>query len=246
MFETAAIIAAGAIFAGFVSGLAGFGTGLIALGFWLHVVGPLVAAPLVAIASVAAQLQSIGMVRHAIVPGRVMPFLVGGILGLPLGVWLLTLVEAGPFKLGTGIFLVLYSVVLLALGRPTFTLGAGPWRLADGSIGFSGGILGGIAGLSGALPTAWCGLRGWDKDEQRGVYQPYNLTILVLVLGAYSVQGLLTSETIILGAIALPGTLLGTWFGKKAYLRLGDMAFRRVVLLLLLFSGVSLGLSALA
>ncbi len=37
-------IGAGALVAGFVSGLAGFGTGLVALGFWLHVIDPLLAA----------------------------------------------------------------------------------------------------------------------------------------------------------------------------------------------------------
>ena len=85
-----------------------------------------------------------------------------------------------------------------------------------------------------------------NKDEQRGVYQPYNLTILALVLGAYAIKGLLTNETLFLAATALPGTFLGTWLGKKAYRRLGDLAFRRVVLFLLLVSGLGLVLSALA
>ncbi len=49
------IVGAGALVAGFVSGLAGFGTGLVALGFWLHVIDPLLAAPLVVICSVVAQ-----------------------------------------------------------------------------------------------------------------------------------------------------------------------------------------------
>jgi len=53
-----------------------------------------------------------------------------------------------------------------------------PGRTADGAIGFAGGILGrGLAGLSGALPTVWATLRGWGKDERRGVFQAFNLTI---------------------------------------------------------------------
>ena len=52
--------------------------------------------------------------------------------------------------------------------------------------GFGGGALGGVAGLSGPLPTIWCGLRGWSADTQRGVYQPFNLAILGLVLCAYA------------------------------------------------------------
>ena len=63
-------IGAGALAAGFVSGLAGFGTGLVALGFWLHVIDPLLAAPLVVICSVVAQAQSILVVRRGIRPAR--------------------------------------------------------------------------------------------------------------------------------------------------------------------------------
>ncbi len=54
--ELVLIIGAGALVAGFVSGLAGFGTGLVALGFWLHAVEPILAAPLVVICSVVGQL----------------------------------------------------------------------------------------------------------------------------------------------------------------------------------------------
>jgi hypothetical protein len=45
----------GAFAGGFVSGLAGFGTGLTALGIWLQVVDPVLAAPLVVICSVVSQ-----------------------------------------------------------------------------------------------------------------------------------------------------------------------------------------------
>ena len=47
---------------GFVAGLAGFGTGLTALGIWLHVMPPPVAASLVVVCSVAAQVQTIPVI----------------------------------------------------------------------------------------------------------------------------------------------------------------------------------------
>ena len=58
------VIGAGALVAGFVSGLAGFGTGLVSLGFWLHAVEPILAAPLVVICSVAGQLQATATLRR--------------------------------------------------------------------------------------------------------------------------------------------------------------------------------------
>lgn len=47
---TTVVVVLGALCGGFVTGLAGLGTGLTALGFWLHVVNPSVAAALVAVA----------------------------------------------------------------------------------------------------------------------------------------------------------------------------------------------------
>ncbi len=55
-------------------------------------------------------------------------------------------------------------------------------RLADGVVGFAGGILGGLAGLSGPLPTLWASVRGWGKDERRGVFQTFNWTVLSAAL----------------------------------------------------------------
>ena len=80
-------------------------------------------------------------------------------------------------------------------------------------IGFGGGILGGAAGLSGPLPTLWCGLKGWGKGEQRAVFQTFNLTILSGALVSYGVGGVLTAEVARLALIGLPGTLLGVWAG---------------------------------
>ena len=47
-----ALVVAGALAAGFVNGLSGTGYALVALGFWLHAMSPVTAAPLVAFCSV--------------------------------------------------------------------------------------------------------------------------------------------------------------------------------------------------
>ena len=43
-------------------------------------------------------------------------------------------------------------------------------------------------GLSGALPTIWCGLKGWGKDAQRAVFQPFNLAVLSFALLVQAIQ----------------------------------------------------------
>lgn len=232
------IVLAGAFAGGFVNGLTGFGTGLTALTFWLHVTSPAVAAPMVVICSVIGQLQTLPAIWHAITWSRVMPFIVGGLLGVPVGTYLLILVPVGAFKVMVGSFLVIYCGFML-LSRRVHKITWGG-RGTDALVGFGGGILGGLAGISGALPSLWAGLRGWGKDERRGVFQAFNLTILAIAGVSQTIGGFMTSEVGRLILFALPGTLIGVWIGRKSYDRLSEMGFDRIVLAVLLVSGVAM------
>lgn len=240
---TTVVVVIGALCGGFVTGVAGFGTGLTALAFWLHVVNPVVAAALVVTCSVVGQVQSLYTIRRAINLRRAWPFLAGGILGVPVGVASLRIVAPHDLKMLLGIVLTGYTGLLLATGRfPTISWGG---KFADGMIGFGGGALGGLAGLSGPLPTIWCNLRGWNADAQRAVYQPFNLIILAIVLCTYILQGTMTGEVWRLVLMCIPATTLGVFLGIRTYGRVNDRQFRTLVLWLLFFSGIVLTLSNL-
>lgn len=239
MLTSAALVVLGGAFAGgFVSGLAGFGTGLVALGIWLHVLEPAPAATLVAVCSVVAQLQTIPTVWHAIDRARVWPFLAAGLLGVPVGTRLLAFLDPGALRLGMGVLLLAFSGFML-LGRVRVQVAWGG-RAADAVVGFAGGVLGGLAGLSGPLPTVWAALRGWGKDERRGVFQSFNPTVLAAAVASHAASGLLTAGLGRLVLLALPGTLAGAWLGARAYRRLSDRRFHEVVLILLGASGLTL------
>jgi uncharacterized protein len=232
------IIITGALLGGFVNGLAGFGTGLVAMGIWLHAAPPAVAASLVIICSVIAQCQTIPAIWHAIDLRRIWPMLAAGVLGVPIGTNLLAHLNPDAFRLGVGMLLVAFSTMML-VGRARMAVRWGG-RVADAGIGLGGGILGGLAGLSGPLPTMWATLRGWSKDQRRGVFQAYNLTVLGAALVSHAAEGLITSEVGWLLLWALPGTLAGAWLGTQAYHRLSDHHFHQIVLCMLGFSGILL------
>lgn len=111
---------------------------------------------------------------------------------------------------------------------------------ADGIIGFGGGILGGIAGLSGVFPIIWTDIRGWIKEERRAVMQSFNFAILWLAFASHAASGLLTRQVLLQAAIALPGTIVGAHAGAFVYRRLADHSYQRVILVLLLVSGAIL------
>lgn len=220
------------------SGLAGFAFALVASAVFLHLRVPADATPLVLAASLLSQSFSILSLRDAIDWRRLAPFLIGGVAGIPLGVLLLQSVSPEPLKRAIGVFLVVYAVYMLVRGVPRpIRFGGAP---LDGAVGFVGGVLGGLGGLSGAIPTPWTALRGWSKSEQRGVYQPYIFVMQAVALVYLYSEGGIGPQAVSDFLWCLPAVALGVWLGLRLYARVDDATFRRIVLVLLLASGVVL------
>jgi len=232
------IVFAGALAGGLVNGLTGFGTALTVLGIWLYAIPPTVAATLVILCSTISQLQTLPMIWRTIRWEYVLAFVVPGLLGVPIGTYLLPHIDPRLFKIGIGVFLIAYtSYVLMRRAQMEIAWGGG---IADCVVGFAGGILGGIAGLSGVLPAVWTDVRGWSKEHRRGVLQIFNMTILSLALVSHAVSGLLTREVAVAAIVALPGTIIGAQLGGLIYRRIADRNYSRVIMTLLLISGLIL------
>ena len=229
------LVVLGAVAGGFVQGLSGFAFGLVAMAFWAWFVTPQLVGPMVVFGSLTGQLLSAGAVRRGFEPGRVLPFLLGGTLGVPIGVLALSYLDPVMFKVGVGALLSAYCpAMLFARELPRITVGG---RLADSGIGFVGGVMGGIGGLTGPAPTLWCTLRGWGNDAQRAVFQSFNLVMQALTLGIYAVSGLLTPEAGRMFVLIAPAMIVPTLIGARLYRRFSEAAFRRLVLVLLTLSG---------
>jgi uncharacterized membrane protein YfcA len=238
MFFNLAIVLSGAFFAAFAVGMVGFAGALVSSAVWLQVMSPADAVPLILATGITIHVLSLTSMRRAVSFPRLWPFLVGGAIGVPAGTWLLSNAEPGPFRLTIGLFLIAYSLFALALPRLGAVTYGGRW--ADGMVGLAGGVLGGAAGLSGVAPTMWSGLRGWPKDEQRGVYQPFILIIHGMSLGWLAAAGALNDTLAKNVLMSLPVLILGVWLGLRLFNRVNETQFRRVVLCLLLVSGVAL------
>lgn len=225
----------GTVGAAFVAGLSGFAFGMIGLSVWAWVLEPRLLSPMVVFGSLVAQVVSLGAVRRSHSWRRLLPFLIGGIAGVPLGVRLLEVVDLRWFRGLTGLVLIVYCAgMLLARDLPPLRHGG---RAADSIAGLIGGVMGGLAGLTGPVPTLWCTLRRWDKDVQRTVFQSFNLAMHAVTLASYGWTGVLTSEVGWMFALMLPAILLPTWLGARLYRRIDEETFRRLVLGLLLVSG---------
>jgi len=224
--------------AALVTGIAGFAFGLIAAAVWLHILTPLQTATLIIAFGLVVQGVSVWKLRHALRWSRLWPFLLGAAVGVPLGVAILGWAPPDPVRVGVGVVLILYSIYTLL--RPAMKPVTGGGATADAGVGFLNGILGGLTGFAGILTTIWCGMRGWGKDEQRAVFQPIGVAIFAMSGLWLGIRGSISVGIVWFFVVGLPVLLAGTWAGLKLYGHLDEAGFRKVVLVLLLLSGVAL------
>jgi uncharacterized protein len=234
---TLGILWLGGFLGAVASGGAGFAFALVAASVWLHVFDPVHTALLVLVCSTLLQLGTIWPLIPHIQVRRLWPFVAGGLAGIPLGVVLLTYTSPDALKMAVGLFLAAFGLyVLLAPRLPVIAAGG---RAADAAVGFAGGILGGLGGYSGVLPTIWTQLRGWPKTEARAIYQPFIIVAQIatmILVGAVA----LDKAGILLLLAVLPALLVGGWVGWRLYGHLDERRFRQFLALLLVVSGLTL------
>ncbi|MBK8072278.1 MAG: sulfite exporter TauE/SafE family protein [Ramlibacter sp.] len=235
-------VIAGAAMAGFVQGLSGFGYGLTAMSIWAWTLEPMLAAALAVFGGLTGQLISAVSVRRGFDWKLVAPFIAGGLAGLPLGLWLLPRLDVMLFKLVLGLLLVVFCpLMLLATRLPKVQRGG---RVGDALAGAAGGVMGGLGGFTGVVPTLWCQVRGLSKDHQRSVIQNFNLTMLAVTFATYVATGIICSDMLPLFAIAAPAMLVPSLLGARLYIGISENTFRKVVLGVLTAAGVAMLVSA--
>jgi uncharacterized membrane protein YfcA len=222
---------------GLTSGISGFAMGLVVSGVWLHIIAPDQNALLIVLCGLVTQGSGIWRVRRSIDWLTVAPFMIGGLLGVPAGTALLKTVDQGATRISMAVLLIAFSVYSLA--RPTVKpLRGGIAR--EFSVGVTNGLIGGLTGLGGIAVTIWCQLRGAPKDSQRAIFQPVMFATFLMSAISLAVAGSYTAETLKLYALALPALVAGLWVGFKLYGKIDDATFRKIILILLLISGMSL------
>lgn len=237
-------VIAGAVLAGFVQGLSGFAFGLVAMSVWAWTLEPQLAAVLALFGALTGQVIAAVTVRRSFDKSVLWPFLLGGLMGVPFGVWLLPHLDLVVFKLCLGVLLLLWCpAMLMSQHLPKVAFGG---RVADGVAGAIGGAMAGIGGFSGTIPTLWCTLRGFQRDTQRAVIQNFNLSMLLVAFGIHLFSGNIGRAVVpLLGVVAL-AVAVPVLLGARMYIGISEGAFRKVVLGLLTASGVALLASAVS
>lgn len=234
---TSLIIGAFILFvAGVVQGCTGFGMALVAAPVLFLVMPGKAVVPTVVICSMLNSLLVAVESRKHIDWAVVVPLLAGGLIGSPLGVHALKVLDDTHLKVGVGLFVVLVSLALLAGWR--MPIGGGKRTMVP--VGLLSGFCGGSTSMGGPPIVLFLANRDTPKDLFRANLVCYFSLINVVTICALTYRGLLTGPVALKAAFFFPTMLLGTALGVYLSRRMPEGPFRKAVMLLVGFTGLSL------
>ena len=226
------------VIVGFVAGLArgfsGFGSALIFVPLASVAVGPVVASPLLMIIDGLGSLPMLPAAWRGADRRGVVVMGAGTLLGVPLGVWVLTHVDPVALRWALS-FGILLLVAGLAAG---WRYGGQPRHAVTVAVGAVSGFLTGVAGIGGSVAVAYWLSGASAADRVRANMVLFLALSQVFAVAAYGMSGLFTAAVGGLALAAAPAFLLGVVLGTRMFGMAAPETFRRICLALIVLAAV--------
>jgi uncharacterized protein len=214
----------------------GFGEALVAVPLLAFVIPVEIATPLAVLCSILVAGVIVAQDWQKVRVGSAILFVLAPLLGIPLGLWLLTAVPEQFVKLTLSVVLVLFSTYcLVSRGRA---------HLADDRLawlfGFGAGVLGGAYGMNGPPLVVYGALRGWSAEHFRATLQGYFLPASIVGMAGYWLAGLWVPAVTHYFLLCLLPAVVAILLGRSINRRLHGRSFLVYLHLGLLLIGIAL------
>ena len=166
------------------------------------------------------------------------------LVGTVAGVTLLVNLPRGAATLALGVFVLLFALYSLTRTAEAQRVVSARWAYVAG---FAGGVTSTLFGAGGPPYAMYLSQRGLTKEQYRATLGLATFTSISIRAIAFVVTGILLDPKVwIYAAFVVPAGLAGIWAAGHLFRRISRETLMRAVALMLLVSGASLILRALA
>jgi len=229
------LVAGTAFFAGLMRGFSGFGAALTIAPVLALAVGPRTAIPAILIVMLVTSIQLVPRAWNSADWKTVIPLSVGGAIGIPIGAWLLVVVDQELIRRSISATVTFFAILMLIGWRYWGSVKPAFSAIAGGL----GGFISGAAAAGGPAVIMFLLAGPESAARNRAAIILYFLFTQGVALVVYWFGGLMTAKTLWVALPMLPTLILGTWVGEKCFGKASDQLYRRIALAFLLVIGLS-------
>ena len=235
------IAAPGIFLASVLRGFTGFGFGLAAVPLLSLILPPARVVPLVVVLQVIVGAAGLRDASRLCDWRAIRGLAPGVILGIPIGILILTLFAADTVRLAIGA-LIAVSAVFLWRGPRVSRVPSAPVTMA---VGMVSGVISGLASMGGPPVVVYLLALGHGSAVVRATSIIYFMMSGSISMGAMLIRGLIDREVLILSIASVPALLVGTRIGAWGFYRTKPAHHRTTALVVLGILAVVLILRAL-
>ena len=243
--STVTIVGLLAIFlAGATQGLTSFGFALVSVPIMIIFLSPKIVVPLIIMYSLLVNLVILFETRHWVDLKRIWRLIIAGIVGMPLGTYLLVVLDASVLKVLIGALIIPFAIAFLR----GFKKQIKNEKLALAPVGFLSGFLMGSTTLAGPPVILFFVNQGVEKQIFRANLVAYFTVLTLATIPTYVIAGVITTEVISYAIRFLPAVILGAITGIKLSHKVDEKLFRNIALIIITIAGflsIASGLGAL-
>jgi uncharacterized protein len=211
----------------FIRSAFGFGEALVAVPLLALCIPLKVAAPLAVLVSITIAAVVVAQDWRKIHVRSIGWLFASTLLGIPVGLMLLTSTHQQVVKIALAIFILLFSAYSLIGSKPP-ELKSDSLRWLVGC-GFCAGVLGGAYGMNGPPLVIYGAMRRWSAQHFRATLQGYFLPASIVGMGGYWLTGLWVPPVTHYFLLCLPVLWPAIWLGRVVNHRMHGESFLRYV-----------------
>ncbi|GBE03564.1 sulfite exporter TauE/SafE [bacterium BMS3Abin09] len=231
---TFALISLIFLIAGFIQGLSGFGSALLAMPLLTIFIDVKVAVPLCILNSLLITSYLSFKLKDYMEMKKILPLIIGSLPGIYLGIVFLKSMESNLIKMLLGIMIILYCIY-------SFSSHPGPRKLHRAwayIAGFGSGFIGTAFSAGGPPSIIYTTLTGWSKDHIKATLTGFYLVGNIIIVIAHAASGLTNTLVLKYFLASALFVISGVYLGSRVYDRTDTEGYMKIILVILMLLGI--------